>query len=501
MTNRLPQWMPRLFLSVVLAAPVTAQTPSSRPARGAWPMWGGKPDRNAVCNAEGIPTTWDLDEQKNIRWVARLGSYTYGGPVIADGKILVATNNALEWRPHSKGDKGCVLCLDLSSGELLWQATHDKLPSGSVNDWPEQGVASTPYVDGDRVYYVSNRCELVCADMHGFLDGENDGPFKSEKHTEKQDADFIWILDMIGQLGVFPHNLAACSPTGAGDLVFVCTANGVGESHETPPAPHAPSFIAVDKRTGRVAWKRNDPGSHIMHGQWSSPAYGLLKGQPQAVFGGGDGWCYAFSPTDGAPLWKCDLNPKDATWEMGGLGTKTSIVSTPVIAENMVFLAVGDDPESASGGGHLYAIDGTKRGDITKVGNVWHVGGEDFGRTIASVVVADGLLYAVDLDGFLSCLDVKTGRRYWRYDMEAAVWASPCIIGGRVMLGNVDGDLVVLQHGRTLKELARNDMHNAIYTTPAGVDGVLYVATQRTLVAIQASDRDTPTSVPKTGPE
>jgi len=472
-----------LCTATALAAPPDSQ-PTTRPTADAWPLWGGSPARNPVSPTIGIPAEWDLQKKENIRWIAPLGTQSYGGPVVAGGKIFVGTNNGREYRPDIKGDKGCVLCFDEKTGTLLWQATHDKLASGPANDWPEQGVASTPCVDGDRVYYVSNRCELVCADVNGLRDDRNDGPYKDERYTTPEDADFIWILDMIRELGVYPHNLAACAPLVVGDLVFVCTSNGVDDEHEKPPAPQAPSFIAVDKTTGKVVWKRNDPGEHILHGQWSSPAYGVIDGQPQVIFGGGDGWCYAFEPRTGEPLWKFDLNPKDAVWEVGGSGTKTSIVATPVIVGNTVYLAAGDDPESSSGEGHLYAIDATKRGDITETGKLWHFGGKDFGRTIASVAVADGLLYAVDLDGYLSCLDIKTGQRHWRHDMQAAVWASPCMVDGKVFLGNADGDVVVVQHGPTLKELVRNDMRNAVYATPAVANSVLYVVTQRNLVAI-----------------
>ncbi len=59
------------------------------------------------------------------------------------------------------------MCFRESDGQFLWQIVHDKLGSGRVNDWPEQGICSTCCVDGDRVYYVSNRCQLVCADVNG----------------------------------------------------------------------------------------------------------------------------------------------------------------------------------------------------------------------------------------------------------------------------------------------------------------------------------------------
>ncbi len=484
------------FTLIVGLSIAIASAPAGPPTRGDWPMFGGSPGRNAVSAEIGIPHEWDVKTKKNIKWGAPLGSLSYGTPVVAGGKIYVATNNGGEYRPHSKGDKGVLLCLNEQSGKLLWQATHDKLPSGAANDWPEQGIASNAYVDGDRLYYVSNRCELVCADANGFHDGENDGPLTNEKHTDKQDADFIWILDMIGDLGVFPRNLAACSPVGAGDLVFVCTGNGINDEGELP-APQAPAFIAVSKKTGKVIWKRNDPGDNVINGQWSSPAYGVINDKPQVIFGGGDGWCYSFEPLTGKPIWKFNLSSAGAgpgrynpavdvaSAPRGGRGTKTAVVATPVVHDNKVFLAAGDDPESGEGPGHLYAIDATKTGDITETGRIWHVGGDDFGRTISNVAIADGLLYAADLSGFLCCFDVKTGQRHWQHDMLAGVWGSPTVVDGKVMLGNTDGELYVLEHGKSLKQLALNDMQHTIYTTPVAANGVLYITTRRFLYAIE----------------
>ncbi|MBU0717476.1 MAG: PQQ-binding-like beta-propeller repeat protein [Planctomycetes bacterium] len=469
-------------------APSLAQSPA--PAkRGDWTMWGGSPDRNMVSDETGIPTTWDVESRKNIKWIAGLGSYTYGTPVIAHDRVLISTNNAAELRPGIKGDKGVMVCLDEQTGKFLWQATHDKLPSGSINDWPEQGICSSPWVDGDRLYYVSNRCELVCADLAGFLDDENDGPIKDEKYHDQQDADFVWVLDMYTDLRVFPHNLATCSPVGVGDLLFVTTSNGVDDSHVKMPSPNAPDLIAVDKNTGKVVWQRSDPGDKVLHGQWSSPTYGVIAGQPQVIFGAGDGWCYAYEPQTGELLWKFDLNPKDAKWDTQGRGTRNSIIATPVVHDDKVFLASGQDPEHGGGVGHLYAIDATKRGDITTTGRVWHVGEKDFGRTLSTVAVADGLVYAVDLAGFLNCFDVKTGQRYWQYDTYAGVWGSPYVVDGKVFLGDEDGEVAVLQHGKEMKELATNDLLSAVYSTAVTANGVLYVASRRALYAIKQSER------------
>ena len=84
--------------------------------------------------------------------------------------------------------------------------------------------------------------------------------------------------------------------------------------------PHvdAPSFICLRKKTGEVLWTDNSPGLNILHGQWSSPAYGVLGGVPQVIFGGGDGWLYGFAAEGengkSKLLWKFDCNPKDSKY-------------------------------------------------------------------------------------------------------------------------------------------------------------------------------------------
>src|SRR5258708_2335770 len=185
-----------------------------------------------------------------------------------------------------------------ADGKFLWQALHDKLPTGDENDYARVGIASHPTIEGDRVYYVSNRCELVCADTEGFYDNKNDG-VKDEKFTDKFDADIIWRLDMVNELKVYPRWLATCSPLIAGDLIFVVTDNGVDIKDHKVAAPEAPSFVAINKKTGKVVWKDNSPGTKIMDGQWSNPAYAVVAGKPQVIFPGGVGWRYSFEPPNG----------------------------------------------------------------------------------------------------------------------------------------------------------------------------------------------------------
>ena len=257
-----------------------------------------------------LPESWDVKSGKNIKWKAQIGSTSYGNPVVADGKIFLGTNNGNPRNPDIQGDKGVLMCFRESDGKFLWQAVTDKLASGPQNDFPEQGVCSSPAVDGKRLYYVSNRGELVCLDTEGFLDGKNDGPFQGEVYKGPSDADIVWKLDMMKELGVYQRNMANSSPVIWEDLVFVETSNG--RSDEKVPSPKAPSFLAVNKNTGKVVWQDNSPGDGILQGQWSSPALGLVDGVQQAFFAGGDGWLYGFNARTGEKLWKFDLNPKNA---------------------------------------------------------------------------------------------------------------------------------------------------------------------------------------------
>ena len=243
-----------LGVGIYFLAPATS---ASDPGSTDWPMWGGTPDRNMVSSMKGLPTNWDVKSKKNVKWVAQLGSQTYGNAVVSGGMVFVGTNNEGVRDPKITGDKGVLMAFRESDGEFMWQMVHDKLAAGRVNDWPYQGVASSPLVEGDRVYYVSNRAELVCLDTQGFRDKENDGPVTDEKLTGETNADVVWRFDMIEEVGSLPHNLANSSPVSYGDLIFVSTSNGQDESHVNVPSPKAPAIIAVNKKTGKIAWEEN----------------------------------------------------------------------------------------------------------------------------------------------------------------------------------------------------------------------------------------------------
>jgi outer membrane protein assembly factor BamB len=441
-------------------------------------MWGGTPDRNMVSNMKGIPTTWDVKTKKNVKWVAELGTQAYGNPVVAGGMIFVGTNNEGPRDPNVKGDKGVLMAFRESDGQFMWQAVHDKLAAGRANDWPYQGICSSPLVEDGVVYYMSNRGELMAVDANGFRDGKNDGLVKDEKNTKETDVDIIWRYDMMEELGVLQHNMANASPVSYGDLIFVNTSNGQDESHVNIPSPKAPAIIAVNKKTGKLVWEDNSVGERILHGQWSSPSVGKVGDTVQVAVGQGDGWVRGYEALTGKKLWEFDMNPKDSVWPK----TRNEVISTPVFYDNVVYIANGQDPEHGEGVGHLYAIDPTKRGDITETGRIWHY--DKIRRSISTGSVYNGILFYSDFSGFLHALDAKTGKPFWTHDMFAAIWGSPMVIDGKVYLGDEDGDVTVLNADKTLKVIAENNMGSSVYSTPVPAHGVLYVVNRNQLYAL-----------------
>lgn len=446
---------------------------------GDWVMAGGSASRNAVSQIKGIPVDWDVSEGRNVKWVSSLGSISYTSPVISRGMVFVGTNNEGLRDPQQTGDRGVLMAFRESDGEFLWQATSEKLASGQVNDWPEQGICSTPLLEGDRLYYVTSRCEVVCLDIHGFRDDENDGPFQGEELVGQTHADIVWTFDMMKELKSFPHNMTASAPVSYGDLVFAGTSNGRDEEGNLP-SPDAPTIIALNRNSGALVWSDNSPGENVLHGQWSSPAVGEIGGVVQVVMGQGDGWVRGYEALTGNRLWEFDTNPKESVWP----ADRNNVISTPVIVQDRIYIANGQDPENGDGPGHFYCIDGTRRGDITETGRIWHY--DKIHRSISTAVVKGNFVYVPDYAGFLHCLDIQTGSALWVHDTFASVWGSPLLVGDRLYLGDEDGDVVVLQAGGEEKVLAEMNMGGPVYGSPSPANGVLFIATYNKLFALTA---------------
>jgi outer membrane protein assembly factor BamB len=507
-----------------------------------WPHWGGTEGCNMVSPEKGLPETFvpgdkrpdgsgiDMATTKNVKWVAQLGSTAYGNPTVAHGRVFVGTNDLTisdDPRFH-RTHGGMVKCFEETTGKLLWQLVvpeRQDVPAGWYFRHQDLGVCSSPTVDGDRVYVVSSAGEVLCLDVFGQANG-NDGPFVDEAkymagadqpvELMPTDGDILWRYDVPDELGVALHDTASCSILIHGDLLYLSTSNGVDKDHETVVAPNAPAFIALDKRTGKLAAVENEKlSSHLFHCQWSSPSQGKVGDKSLIFLGGGDGVCYAFEALEQVPsqpvslkkVWSYDCNPpqyklpdgKPARYMVGdkrktystnkndGLFVGPSeIISTPVFHQNRVYVATGQDPAHGRGRGIFHCIDATKTGDITHTGCIWSYDGLD--RTIASATIADGLVYLADVAGRMHCLDADTGKCYWVYETKAEAWGSALVADGKVYFGN-QKDFFVMAAGKQPKLLEQIRLGSAVYSSPIVANGVLYVASQRYLWAVEQQQK------------
>lgn len=485
------QQTPFAKISTTLAT-ATQPTLVADATGGSWPMFGGTPSRNMVNRVDkNVPTDWSIAEgkTKNIKWAVDLGSKAYGGPVIAAGRIFVGTNNSKPRDPAVKKQKAVLMCFNEADGKFLWQVTHDIPPDETFHDALPQGLCSTPAVAGERIYYVTPACEVVCADV--------------------KDGKAAWRYDMMKELKVVPYHLGNCSPLVIGELVFVVTSNGVNEEGKIA-SPKAPSFVALHKKDGKLAWQSNLPGDRIIEGQWSNPVYAQVNGKGQVIFPGGDCWLYSFEPPTGQLIWKFNCNPKAPGAKEDDRRISNYMVSTPIVHDYKVFVGLGLYPEHPSGTrfSHFLCVDASKTGDVSPQNNldakspankgsalVWAYGGlvvpepkqgkrVIFGRTMSTAAVHDGLVYISEENGYMHCLDARTGQRYWEYDFKAGVWGSPYWVDGKVYIAVEDGRVVIFEHGKRCKVMREVDMEDTMHSTPVVVSGVLYLTTRSKLYAV-----------------
>lgn len=481
---------------------------------GDWPQWCGSNAKNMISPEKGLPDSFvpgnklpdgtiDLATARNIRWGVRLGTAIYSTPTIAHGKIFVG---------GMERGSGIFVCLEAATGKLLWKwnAPPKQFPTdidgfklGIHEIPPQMGVCSTAAVDGNRVYFVSQRFEVVCLDVDG-LGG-----------TQSGEARVLWIFDMQEKVGAFPCDAANGSPLIDGNLLYVQTSNGIDrnsfsnpekEKNRKFPAPDAPNIIALDKRTGRlVATDETRITDNLLHGQWSSLCMGKVAGRKLLFFGGGDGRCYAFEALPGVPdkpvrlktVWSYDCIPPEYKAAAGEdrithycLGDKrvkgtlnkhdgtfvgmSEIIGTPVLVKDRLYVALGRDPEHGRGRGALHCIAAAGAGDITQSGRAWIYQGLD--RTLSTASVADGLLYLSDVAGRLHCLDAQTGECYWVHETQSEVWGSTLVADGKIYMPTAKY-LWVLKAGKALTVLDRINLGSRVFASPVVAHGTLYVAT------------------------
>ena len=476
------------------------------------PQWGQRHSRNMISPEVGLPATIDIESGQAVKWVAPLGTQTWSTPVVSGGCILIGTNNDRPRDPRHKGDRGVLMCFNEKDGSFRWQVVAPKLSDDRYKDWPHVGMCSPATVEGDRVYMVSNRGEVMCLDLDGMADG-NDGPFRDEaRHAVPPgdepveaagtDGDILWLYDVPAELGIYPHDSAHCSILIHGRFLYVNTSSGLHGSHKAVRVPDAPSLIVIDKITGRlVAREEEGIGHRIFHSTWSSPALGKVNGRTLVFFCGGDGVCYAFEPVRDLPpegeaaklklVWRFDCDPTAPKENIHDYirnrqESPSNIKSMPVFYKNRIYVTVGGDIWWGKEKAWLQCIDATGTGDVTETALLWSYPVER--HCCSTPSIWKGLAFVADCGRNVHCVDAETGKPYWTHECGGEMWASTLAADGKVYIGTRRGQFYIFAADKEKKVLCETRLDSPINGSATAANGTLYVATMKKLYAFQASE-------------
>lgn len=390
-----------------------------------WPQFRGA--HQGVSLETGLPLRWS--SASGLAWKTRLPGPGHSSPVVWGDRVFLtafephgAIGNLIWWR----SGRLLVLCLEASSGRVLWQ---HEVPVERIEELHSTNAPAspTPVTDGQRVYAYFGSFGLVALDFDGRR---------------------VWEKP----LGPFPNDWgSASSPILYGDLLLLnCDTDGDD------------FLLAVDKATGRTVWQAPRTGATR---SWPTPVVWSAEGGDQVVVSG-SGRVKGYDPKDGRELWTVD-------------GLTTWVTPTPVTANGLLYVA-SDGP----GGNVVMAIRPGGRGNVTSSHVAWRY---DQAAPYSSSPVADGgYLYTVKNGGIMTCFDALRGSVVWQERLPARgnYYASLVAGQGRVYALSEEGDGTVVEAGRTFKVLASNALGERTLATPAISRGRLFIRSDQTLFAI-----------------
>jgi outer membrane protein assembly factor BamB len=476
------------------------------------PQWGQAWSRNMVSKEKGLPDSFDPKTGKNIKWSARLGTETHSTPVVAGGRIYIGTNNGEPRDPKHQGDRGVLMCFDEKTGRFLWQLVVPKRDEDPYFDWPKSGISSSATVEGDRVYIVSNRGEVLCLDARGLSNG-NDGPFRDEAaHMTPSassaappkpvagaeisprplpppadgkllkpgptDADIIWIFDLVADAGIWPHDAAHSSILIHDGYLYLNTGTGVDNTHKRVRTPDAPSLVVLDKNTGRLVARDNERiAPSIFHATWCSPSLGVVNGHPLIFFCGGNGVIYAFETLKTPSPGETPASPRPT-----GRGQGEGNISTLRKVFQFDF-----DPTAPKEDVHKY--NSNRREGPSNI-----YGMPVFHRN-RLYVAGGGDIWWGKNEAWLKCIDATTLTRpaghplpsdgsgaggeglVWTYPLEKHVLSTPAIHDGLLFIADCGRRLHCLD-ANTGKPYWTEDLKGDVWASPLVADSKVYLGTR-----------------------
>jgi outer membrane protein assembly factor BamB len=393
-----------------------------------WPDFRG-PRGDGHSSESRLPMNWS--ERQNVRWKVDVPGKGWSSPIVSSGEIWLTT--------ATDGDRSLrVLAFNAGDGKLVRNVEVFRMAEAGKGHEKNSGASPSVVVEGDRVYAHFGGYGTACLRRDGTVLWRN------------QEVKF-WQVHGPGGSPVLFENL----------LLFSADGNDTQ------------SFVALDKNTGKVAWRKPRPSGMA----YSTPLVIQTAAGPQVVSTGAHR-AYAYDPRTGRELW----------WVNYGDGF--SNVPRPVFAHGMVYLATGFNRPD------LMAVRVDGRGDVTTSHVAWRTS-RGAPHTPSPVVVGD-LFYMVSDAGIATCLDAKTGKEHWRQRLPGTYSASPVVAEGRIYWLNEAGETTVIAAQGQFRKLASSSLEGDFLASMAVSSGALYLRSATSLYRIEETRAGL--AVPARGP-
>ena len=382
---------------------------------------------NGIIKSTSAPINWS--ENTNIDWKTPIHDRGWSSPVIWNDQIWMTTAT-------KDGKKMYAICVNKLSGKI----EHDihvfdvKSPQAITNE--NTYASPTPVVEEGRVYVHFGTYGTAC--------------------ISTKNGQILWKrrdLNCDHEIGAGP----ASSPFIYNNfLIFNVDGRDVQY------------VIALNKETGETAWKTNRSVDFSDVQVNQRKAYGtpfiIPRGNSNQMVSIGAKGVYSYDPENGKELWKAEHRG----W---------SIAPRPVYGEGLVFTMIDRDrPE-------MWAINPNGSGDITETHIEWKETKRMPPR--ASPIIIKGLLFVVDRNGYISCIEAKTGKPIWQKRMKGRFSASPILANNLIYFFNEDTVCTIIKPTRELEIVAENKLSNdKLMATPAFDENSIYIRTEKKLTRI-----------------
>jgi len=449
------------------AVPVAAKLPETKtPAASAdrpidpldWPNWRG-PEQNSISRETGLIDSWDYNDKENgnVLWknteLAGISS-----PIVLGGKLYTIVRD----QPDTPLELEKVVCVDAVTGKKIWENKFYVF----LSDVPGERVGWSSCVADPktgRIYALGVCGYFQC------LDGDT--------------GQTIWSRSLSEEFGLLStYGGRTNVPVIHGDKVIISAVTTNWGDLARP----AHRFMAFDKGTGEMIWF-NGTKLAPEDTTYSTPTVTPLAGQAALVFGSGDGGVWAFQPRTGKPIWSFLLS-------------RRGINVSPVVENDKVVIAHGEENVGLPGMGAIVEIDGRGKGDITKTGELWRAAGMD-GKS--SPLLVDGRVYSLDDGGKMYIVDAKTGEEVCKPAklIGTIVRSSPVYADGKIYICSTSAWHVFQPNAKGVKlthKLRLEDV-DEVSGSPAISHGRIYLPTGGGMYCLGKSDAK-PAAEPQPAP-